>query len=136
MRPESDFQDSGPWPRGAGPRHPILVGLGMLVVAAMVGVLLLRHVDAAGGADLVAPREVAIAGPIDSAGPVAASPDSLPAPKVSPFRRSHPWAAPSGGRYYYPSDCREALALPDLLFFRTEREARVAGFVPARRPEC
>jgi hypothetical protein len=108
----------------------------MLVVAAVAGVLLLRNVDAAGGADLVAPREVAIAGPIDSAGPVAESADSLPAPKVSPFRRSHPWAAPSGGRYYYPSDCREALALPDLLFFRTEREARAAGYVPARRPEC
>ena len=135
MRPESDFQDSGPWPRGPGPRHPILVGVGMLVVAAVMGVLLLRNVDAAGG-DLVAPWEVAIAGPIDSAGPVAESPDSLPAPKVSPFRRSHPWAAPSGGRYYYPSDCREALALPDLLFFRTEREARAAGYVPARRPEC
>ncbi|HET6579380.1 MAG TPA: hypothetical protein VFG66_13735 [Gemmatimonadales bacterium] len=136
MRPESDFQDSGPWPRGAGPRHPILVGLVMIVVAAAVGFLLLRNLDAAGGAGLVSPGGVAIAGPNDSAGAPAARPDSPSAPNVSPFRRAHPWAAPPGGRYYYRSDCRAVLARPDLVFFRTEREARAAGFVPARRPEC
>jgi hypothetical protein len=128
MRPESDFQDSGSWPRGAGPRHPILVGLVMIVVAAAVGFLLLRNLDTAGGADFVSPNY--------SGGTPGARAGSPPAPKVSPFRRSHPWAASPGGRYYYPSDCRAVLARPDLVFYRTEREARAAGFVPARRPEC
>lgn len=108
----------------------------MIVVAVAMGFLLLRNLDAAGGADLVAPAEVAIVGPTDSAATIETPPEPPPAPKVSPFRRSHPWAAPSGGRYYYGSDCREALALPDLVFFRTEREARAAGFVPARQPRC
>jgi hypothetical protein len=108
----------------------------MVGVAAAVGLFLLRHLTGPRGADLVEPTELAIARPADSAATVEAHPESVATPKVSPFRRAHPWAAPSGSRYYYRSDCREVLTLPDLLFFRTEREARAAGFVPASRPRC
>jgi hypothetical protein len=70
----------------------------------------------------------------DSA-PKASSP-SPPRPRVSPFRRSHPWAASAGGRYYYPSSCPATLELPDLVFFRSEAEARESGFAPSRLPGC
>lgn len=143
MTYDSDFQDRGRWPRGAGPRHPILVGLAMLAVAVAVGMFLLRTLTGPRGADLVEPAELAVAPPADSAAAVEARPESAATPpesaatsKVSPFRRTHPWAAPSGGRYYYPSDCRKVLTLPDLMFFRNEREAQAAGFVPASRPGC
>jgi hypothetical protein len=59
-----------------------------------------------------------------------------PRPKLSPFRLSHPWAAPSGGQYYYPSRCPATLSLPDLLFFRTEAEAHARGFTASRLPGC
>jgi hypothetical protein len=62
--------------------------------------------------------------------------DSAPRAKLSPFRRSHPWAAPSRGRYYYPSSCPATLKLPDLVFFRTEAEARDSGFESSGRPPC
>ena len=62
--------------------------------------------------------------------------DSAPQPKVSSFRRSHPWAASSGGRHYYPSSCPATLRLPDLVFFRSEAEARAAGLTPSRLPGC
>jgi hypothetical protein len=55
---------------------------------------------------------------------------------LSPFRRSHPWAAPAGGQYYYPSSCPATLRLPDLVFFRSEAEARDRGFVPSQLPGC
>jgi hypothetical protein len=62
--------------------------------------------------------------------------DSAPQPKVSPFRRSHPWAASSGGQHYYPSSCPATLRLPDLVFFRSEAEARAGGFTPSRLSGC
>lgn len=62
--------------------------------------------------------------------------DSARRPKLSPFRRSHPWVAPAGGRYYYPSGCPAALDLPDLVFFRSEAEARNSGFIPSSLPGC
>lgn len=65
-----------------------------------------------------------------------ASRDSAPQSKLSPFRRAHPWAAPAGGRYYYPSSCPATLRLPDLVFFRSEAEARERGFIPSGRPGC
>lgn len=65
-----------------------------------------------------------------------ASSDSAPRSKLSPFRRSHPWAASSGGRYYYPSSCPSTLLLPDLVFFRSETEARKRGFISSGRPAC
>jgi hypothetical protein len=134
MRPESDFQDGIPWRRRAEPRHPALVGLLLLLVAAAAGVLLLRYLGqpADGGRG---PAEVAVA---PAPGP-AEPPDAQPPPaalKISPFRRSHPWAAPSGGRYYYRSSCPEALSLEDLRFFRTEREARAAGLKHSPTPAC
>ncbi|MDQ3208811.1 MAG: hypothetical protein M3Q37_09425 [Gemmatimonadota bacterium] len=62
---------------------------------------------------------------------------SRPVPlKVSPFLRSHPWAGPVGGRYYYPSTCREVLGFEQLRFFTTEREARASGLVPAKGTPC
>jgi hypothetical protein len=62
--------------------------------------------------------------------------DSAPRPKLSPFRRSHPWAAPAGGQYYYPSSCPATLRLPDLVFFRSEAEARDSGFIPSQLHGC
>ncbi len=134
MRPESDFQDGIRWRRRAEPRHPALVGLLLLLVAAAAGVLLLRYLGQP-GVDGREPTEVAVA-----PAPNRAAPTDAPTPgaalKISPFRRSHPWAAPSGGRYYYRSSCPEALSLEDLQFFRTEREARAAGLKHATTPGC
>jgi hypothetical protein len=64
-------------------------------------------------------------------------PDSAtPDPGLSPFRRSHPWAAVPGQRFYYPSRCPATLRFPDLIFFRTQAEARAGGFVPAPDSGC
>jgi zinc D-Ala-D-Ala dipeptidase len=62
--------------------------------------------------------------------------DSARGPKISPFRRSHPWAAVPGERFYYRSSCPVALQSRDLLYFRSEAEARVSGFVPTPAPGC
>jgi hypothetical protein len=62
--------------------------------------------------------------------------DSAPQPKLSPFRRSHPWAAVPGKRFYFRSSCRVALQPTDLLYFRSEDEARAGGFLPTRVPGC
>jgi hypothetical protein len=139
MRPESDFQDGGRWRRSAEPRHPALVGLLLLLLAAAAGVLLLRYLGQPPVADGRGPTEVAVAPAPQHAEQPDARPGARPpraALKVSPFRRSHPWAAPSGGRYYYRSSCPEALRLEDLQFFRTEREARAAGFKHSATPGC
>jgi hypothetical protein len=142
MRPESDFQDGVRWRGRAEPQHPALVGLLLLLVAAVAGVLLLRYLGQPGG-DGREPTEVGVAGAPGSAEPPDARPDARPnaqppraALKISPFRRSHPWAAPSSGRYYYRSSCPEALSLEDLRFFRTEREARAAGLKHSPAPGC
>ncbi len=67
----------------------------------------------------------------------AVVPDSAPPdPGLSPFRRSHPWAAVPGQPYYYPSRCPATLRFPDLVFFRTQAEARAGGFVPAPDSGC
>lgn len=55
---------------------------------------------------------------------------------LSPFRRSHPWAAPPDGRFYFPSSCPLALGSPDLLYFRTEEEARATGRSRSSEPGC
>jgi D-alanyl-D-alanine dipeptidase len=62
--------------------------------------------------------------------------DSAPGPKISPSRRSHPWVAVSGERFYYRRSCPVALQSRDLLYFRSEGEARASGFVPTPAPGC
>ena len=57
-------------------------------------------------------------------------------PKISPFLRAHPWAAMPGKRFYYLSACPIALQSHDLLYFKSEAEARAAGFVPNDVPGC
>ena len=65
-----------------------------------------------------------------------ASGDSLPALRISPFRRSHPWVAVVGERYYYRSTCPVALQSRDLLYFKSEAEARASGFIPNAVTGC
>jgi hypothetical protein len=55
---------------------------------------------------------------------------------LSPFRRSHPWAAEPKGRVYFPSSCPQALGARDLLYFRTEAEARATGRSRSPDPSC
>jgi eukaryotic-like serine/threonine-protein kinase len=55
---------------------------------------------------------------------------------LSPFRRSHPWAADPKGRVYFRSSCPRALRASDLLYFRTEAEARATGRTPSPDPRC
>jgi serine/threonine-protein kinase len=62
--------------------------------------------------------------------------DSSATPAVSPFRRSHPWAARPDGRTYFPSSCRLALESPDLLYFKTEAAARATGRSRSAEPGC
>jgi D-alanyl-D-alanine dipeptidase len=62
--------------------------------------------------------------------------DSVPGSRISPFRRSHPWVAVAGERFYYRSNCPVALQSRDLLYFTSEQEARASGFVPTLVPGC
>jgi hypothetical protein len=55
---------------------------------------------------------------------------------LSPFRRSHPWAAHPEGRFYFPSSCPLALRSPDLLYFTSESEARASGRSRSTEPGC
>jgi serine/threonine protein kinase len=55
---------------------------------------------------------------------------------LSPFRRSHPWAAQPDGREYFSSSCSQALRATDLLYFRSEAEARATGRTRSRDPHC
>jgi hypothetical protein len=136
MRPERDFQNAGRWPAQTRGRHPILVGLALVAVAAVAGALLAGSLDRLPGAGPIRPPPRAAAPAHDSTGPPRTRPDAAPAPRISPFRRSHPWAAPPGGRYYYSSSCPDVLDQPDLVFVRTEREARDAGYERSAIPRC
>jgi serine/threonine protein kinase len=62
--------------------------------------------------------------------------DSAPQPKLSAFRRLHPWAAVPGKQFYFRSSCPAALQATDLVYFKSEEEARAGGFVPSRVPGC
>ena len=62
--------------------------------------------------------------------------DSAPQPKISAFRRLHPWAAVPGKQFYFRSSCPVALQATDLLYFKSEEEARAGGFVRSRVPGC
>lgn len=55
---------------------------------------------------------------------------------LSPFRRSHPWAAVPGKRFYFRSTCRVALESTELLYFKSAEDARASGFVPSPVPGC
>ena len=65
-------------------------------------------------------------------------PGTAAAPKaaLSPFRRSHPWAAHPDGRFYFPSSCPLALDSPELVYFRTEEAARATGRSRSTEPGC
>lgn len=65
-------------------------------------------------------------------------PGTAAAPKaaLSPFRRSHPWAAHPGGPFYFPSSCPLALDSPELVYFRTEEAARATGRSRSTEPGC
>jgi hypothetical protein len=65
-------------------------------------------------------------------------PETAAAPKaaLSPFRRSHPWAAHPDGRFYFPSSCPLALDSPELLYFKTEQEARATGRSKSTEAGC
>ncbi|HEX5575885.1 MAG TPA: serine/threonine-protein kinase [Gemmatimonadales bacterium] len=62
--------------------------------------------------------------------------DSSRQPRLSPFRRAHPWAAVPGQRFYFRSSCEVALQSTDLLYFKSEKEARAEGFEPSTVPGC
>jgi serine/threonine protein kinase len=55
---------------------------------------------------------------------------------LSPFLRSHPWAAVPGKRFYFRSTCRVALQSTELVYFKSVNEARASGFVPSPVPGC
>jgi hypothetical protein len=57
-------------------------------------------------------------------------------PMVSPFRRSHPWAAVPGRRVYFRSSCSLALSAPDLVYFKSEEEATATGREKSAVPGC
>jgi serine/threonine protein kinase len=73
---------------------------------------------------------------VSAPSPRPASRDSSASAVVSPFRRSHPWAARPDGRTYFPSSCRLALESPDLEYFKTEAEARATGRSRSADPGC
>jgi hypothetical protein len=62
--------------------------------------------------------------------------DSPKGPYISPFRRTHPWAAHPNGRTYFPSSCPLALASSELVYFRSEKEARATGRSRSKDPGC
>jgi eukaryotic-like serine/threonine-protein kinase len=62
--------------------------------------------------------------------------DSSRQPRLSPFRRAHPWAAVPGQRFYFRSSCEVALQSTELLYFKSEKEARAKGFEPSTVPGC
>jgi len=122
-------------------RHPVLAGLMAVLIAAGAAPLLLRMVRPAPPPLPAPPSEVAAVQPgadssaSDTVAPAGAA-ETVPAPKISPFRRAHPWAAPLNGRYYYPSSCPTVLDMPDLVFYRSERAARAAGLERGTAPGC
>jgi len=62
--------------------------------------------------------------------------DTSRSPYISPFRRAHPWAAHPNGATYFPSSCPLALASSELIYFKTEQEARATGRSRSTIPGC
>jgi len=82
------------------------------------------------------PPEALIASARIHGGATSSAPAESAGPNLSPFLRSHPWAAVPGQRYYYPSSCPATLRLRDLVFFRTEEQARAQGFARSPSTDC
>ena len=62
---------------------------------------------------------------------------AAPAPiKLSPFLRFRPWIAIEGQRFYYSRNCVIQLSSANLLFFRSEQQARASGFARSPLPGC
>jgi serine/threonine protein kinase len=55
---------------------------------------------------------------------------------LSPFRRSHPWAALPDGRVYFKSSCSLALGAPELIYFDSEEKAQATGREKSTVPGC
>jgi len=68
--------------------------------------------------------------------PTTEARDTGGGPYISPFRRSHPWAAHPTGRTYFPSSCPLALASSELVYFTSEKEARATGRSRSTAPGC
>jgi hypothetical protein len=62
--------------------------------------------------------------------------DATTGAALSPFRQSHPWAAHPDGQVYFRSSCSLALGSGDLLYFKSESEARAAGRTRSTTPGC
>lgn len=163
---DPDVADGPPRPGWRTTPHPILVGVAGVALAFGAWHALLRTLaqptqdestaevtisgfEAMSPADSLVPSGVADSGtrptrdhrgtarstPAGSSS-AAATENSSAETGMSPFRRSHPWAAVPGQPYYYPSRCSSTLQHPDLLFFRTQAEAQAGGFVPASDSGC
>jgi serine/threonine protein kinase len=65
-----------------------------------------------------------------------AKPDSGPSIKLSPFLRSRPWIAIEGQRFFYSRNCVVQLSSPDLVYFRSQQQARAQGYVRYPLPGC
>ena len=95
---------------------------------------------AAGRPPTTAGRQPSAASQTGDSNSTAAGATPSPAPDssaaLSPFRRSHPWAAEPTGQVYFPSSCPQALHASDLLYFRTEAEARATGRTRSPDPRC
>ena len=136
-----DSPERVPWRPAA---HPILVGVAGVALAfgAWHGLLwtMDRPLEEESTAEVSAPRPD-LSSSADTLVPSVAEvsrsqADSAPDRGMSPFRRSHPWAAVPGQPYYYPSRCPTTLRNSDLLFFRTQAEAQAGGFMPAPNSGC
>jgi serine/threonine protein kinase len=62
--------------------------------------------------------------------------DATTGAALSPFRQSHPWAAHPDGQVYFRSSCSMALGSGDLLYFKSESEARATGRARSTTPGC
>lgn len=110
------------------------------------GTIAATVVDTIGSAPVSLPASSAISAPpskgrqADSthrSGLLSLAPrDAISGAALSPFRRSHPWAAHPGGRDYFRSSCSLALGSGDLLYFQSESEARAAGRTRSTTPGC
>ena len=127
--------------RAGGRGRLALTAVAAALVGAAAGFWLLwggerPSATALAGAGLEESGSVAFVEPDSSSASARLPADSGSGPELSPFRRSHPWVAIPGEQFYYHSHCPVPLESRDLLYFRSEDEARASGFVPNRLPGC